>query len=184
MAKYCLIWLAFGLCYANDALTKIKSHYAQLGQPKKAIVVFDIDDTLLSNEQFIQADGGYFLKRIIGFQRLGQLTLIDRQKEIYDWCIANGIGVVMITFRCETEYPSTVINLKEQGIHQWQKLVLFPKPCDYHMTTAQAYKEKVRQKLTQQGYQVIATVGDQYSDISGEANGVPIKVKDPGYFTQ
>lgn len=170
--------------YAADAVTQIQQQYNQLGKPKNAIVVFDIDDTLLSNQPFIEADGAYILKRIIGFQRLAQLPLIDEQKAIYDWCVAHDVGVVMITFRCDTEYSTTVINLKEQGIDRWQKLVLFPSPCDYTATTAKAYKEKVRQKLVKDGFYVLATVGDQYSDIEGKENGIPIKAKDPGYLTK
>jgi predicted secreted acid phosphatase len=179
-----IILFSITLTHASDAVTQIQKQYDQLGKPKNAIVVFDIDDTLLSNQWFIEADGAYILKRIIGFQRLAQLPLIDKQKAIYDWCIAHDVGVVMITFRCDTEYSTTVVNLKEQGIGRWQKLVLFPSPCDYATTTAQAYKEKVRQGLVKDGFYVLATVGDQYSDIEGKENGIPIKAKDPGYLTK
>lgn len=180
--------MTIGLTSANlvGPLEQLTQHYNTLGKSKSEqfTVVFDIDDTLLSNQLLIDSDHGYKLDRVIGYQRLSKLPLISEQKEMYDWCIKNNISVVFITFRCESERLQTIKNLKQQNISKWEKLILFPEPCDYQSISAKEYKTKERKKLTEAGYHIIAAVGDQYSDIHGGYTDLAIKLDDPGYYTK
>lgn len=148
------------------------------------MVVFDIDDTILSNELIINADQGYNLNRVIGYQRLSKLPLIPEVKTLYDWCLKHNINVAFITFRCSSERLLTIRNLKQQNIDEWRALILFPEPCDYHSTTAKEYKTNERKKLTQAGFTIMAAIGDQYSDIHGGYADLSIKLDDPGYYTK
>lgn len=164
-------------------LDQLKTHYINSDQSKNLIVVFDIDDTILSNKLIINADNGYDLNRVVGYQRLSKLPLISQQKQIYDWCLQNNVKVAFITFRCESERLQTIKNLKQQNISNWTKLILFPEPCDYQSITAKDYKTNERKKLTEDGFTVLAAIGDQYSDIHGGYTDLSIKLDDPGYYT-
>ena len=165
-------------------LDQLKNHYQQLEKPDNLLVVFDIDDTILSNKLIINSDYGYDLYRVIGFQRLSKLPLMSEQNDIYQWCLQNNIGVVFITFRCETERLQTIKNLREQNLNQWDKLILFPEPCDYQTISAKEYKTDARKKLTESGFNILAAIGDQYSDIHGGYTDLSIKLDDPGYYTK
>lgn len=190
MAKFwwccCLV---FGIVTQTQAdlvseIDQLKYEYSKNKDKKNLVVVFDIDDTILSNKLIIGADGGYYLDRVIGHQRFSNLPSIKKQKDIYDWCIKHNVGVVFITFRCESERLSTIKNLKEQNITRWRNLILFPMPCNYKDTTALAFKTSVRQDLTKKGVHILAAIGDQYSDVEGGYTDLSIKLDDPGYYTQ
>jgi hypothetical protein len=49
------------------------------------------------------------------------------------------------------------------------------------MTTVQ-YKSSARAAIEQQGYRIIANVGDQYSDLAGGHADVAYKLANPFYF--
>lgn len=167
-------------------LEQLINHYNSLdrNQIENLTVIFDIDDTILSNQLIINSDQGYQLDHVIGYQRLSKLPFIYDQKLIYDWCLTHNINVVFITFRCESERLQTIKNLKQQNISKWEKLILFPEPCDYKSISAKDYKTSERKKLIESGYHIIAAVGDQYSDIHGGYTDLAIKLEDPGYYTK
>lgn len=168
-------------------IDQLQQHYNNLNENDKntnLITIFDIDDTILSNKLIINSDYGYDLNHAVGSQKLSKLPLISEQKELYDWCLENNIGVVFITFRCETERLQTIKNLKQQNISQWTKLILFDEPCDYKSISAMSYKTEKRKMLSESGYHIFATIGDQYSDIHGGYSGLEIKLDDPGYYTK
>lgn len=167
-----------------EPLDQLKSTYQTIDKKSDLLIVFDIDDTILSNKFSIKADNGYVLNRQIANQRLSKLTVMNNIKEIYDWSLANNIGVVFITYRCETERLQTNKNLHEQNLDNYMQLILFPEPCDYKSVSAQTYKTHQRMLLVEKGYTIIAAVGDQYSDILGGYAKTEIKLPDPGYYTK
>src|SRR5262249_8741337 len=58
----------------------------------------------------------------------------------------------------------TLWNLDRAGYEGWAKLVT--RPDDPH-PTVEAFKTEERRKLAEAGYTIIATVGDQESDLEG-----------------
>ena len=75
-------------------------------------------------------------------------------------------------------------NLYEQGFRYWNSLVMFQEPCDYTSTKAIDFKSKVRKNFSNNGFHIIASIGDQYSDLKGGYTDMFFKIKNPGYFTE
>jgi hypothetical protein len=55
------------------------------------------------------------------------------------------------------------------------------KPPGTTLTTV-AYKSGARAAIEQQGYRIIASVGDQYSDLAGGHEDKAFKLPNPFYF--
>jgi acid phosphatase len=73
----------------------------------------------------------------------------------------------------------TTENLQEQGFKDWDGLILKP---DASTQTTVAYKSGARAGIEQQGYRIIANVGDQYSDLAGGHEDKAFKLTNPFYF--
>ena len=84
-----------------------------------------------------------------------------------------------ITGRPEAQRAVTADNLDKQGFHNWNGLTL--KPAGSTLTTV-AYKSGARAAIEQQGFHIIANVGDQYSDLAGDHADRAFKMPNPFYF--
>jgi len=71
----------------------------------------------------------------------------------------------------------TAANLKSAGYQGWAGLSLNPGGLD-----TVPYKSGERVKIEQNGYEIIANVGDQYSDLAGGHADVTYKLANPFYF--
>lgn len=84
-----------------------------------------------------------------------------------------------ITGRREATRQVTTENLTREGYSGWAELVL--KPAASTQTTV-AHKSGARAAIEQQGYRIIASVGDQYSDLAGGHEDIAFKLPNPFYF--
>ena len=84
-----------------------------------------------------------------------------------------------VTGRPEAQRDVTVQNLTREGYKDWDGLSL--KPAAPAMTTVQ-YKSGARAAIEQQGFRIIANVGDQYSDLAGGHADRAFKIPNPFYF--
>ena len=73
----------------------------------------------------------------------------------------------------------TIENLEREGYGGWAGLAL--KPAGSTLTTV-AYKSGARAATEQQGYRIVANIGDQYSDLAGGHADRAFKVPNPFYF--
>jgi len=73
----------------------------------------------------------------------------------------------------------TIENLEREGYSDWAGLTL--KPAGSTLTTV-AYKSGARAAIEQQGYRIVANIGDQYSDLAGGHADRAFKVPNPFYF--
>jgi acid phosphatase len=73
----------------------------------------------------------------------------------------------------------TIENLEREGYHDWAGLTL--KPAGSTLTTV-AYKSGARAAIEEQGYRIIANIGDQYSDLAGGHADRAFKVPNPFSF--
>ena len=112
------------------------------------MVVFDIDDTILSNQAPIKSHNSFSIPHLIAYQHRGSLSKIQETKEVYDWLNKNNIKVAFITFRCEIHRLSTIKNLYEQGFRNWDSLIMYQEPCNYSTTKAIDFKRSERKKLS------------------------------------
>src|SRR5262245_3420532 len=157
--------------------------------PRPAIVL-DIDETSLSNWPAYKANGW---GRVVNgpcdveqgpcglraWQGLAQskalaptLQLAKRAREL-------GVAVFFISGRPATLREATERNLREQG-YEWDEVIVFPPGASF--PSAVDFKAPERRKITERGYTIILSMGDQESDLKGGYAERVFKLPNPVYF--
>jgi predicted secreted acid phosphatase len=146
---------------------------------KKQAIVFDVDETVLSNYTAIVADGFVYgpKSQSEAVDEIG--TAIKPSLDLFNLAKAKGIAVFFITGRGEAQRAPTEDNLKREGFTGYQQAIL--KPAGFTGTTV-AYKAGARKAIEDQGYNIVASVGDQYSDLAGGYADRLFKLPNPFYF--
>jgi len=162
------------------------------GEVSKPALVLDIDETSLSNWSNLKANNFGFIAdgacdRLpngpCGFKAWilqGVAPAIMPALDLFNAAKAKGVAVIFITGRRDRERQATLWNLDRAGYEGWAKLVT--RPDDDAHPTVEAYKTEERRKLAEAGYTIIATVGDQQSDLDGGFAECTFKVPNPFYF--
>ncbi len=169
----------------SHAAVKAGKHFARrvarpLREGEKRAIVFDIDETTLTNISHIAAqDFGYVPEVWSRWVASGQARAIVPVQLIYDVAVQNNVAVFFITGRGPADAPGTERNLRETGYRVWQQIHY--KPAGYE-GTAQAYKTAVRKKLVEEGYTILLNIGDQHSDLAGGYAERTVKLPNPFYF--
>ncbi len=165
---------------ANKYLVKRVAKGAKPG--KKLAVVFDIDETTLTNLSHILAnDFGYVPKIWDTWVAEGRAPAIVPVQTIYDAAVRAKVDVFFITGRAEGVRAATEKNLREVGYDKWTGI--FFKPVDDVTLSTRGFKIGTRRKLTQEGYIIIANIGDQDSDLVGGYAERTFKLPNPFYIT-
>lgn len=162
---------------AKDALKK----YLPVGN-KKLALVFDIDDTALSNWEHIkEQDFGYNPELFKAWENLAQCKAIKPVLELYKFAQLHGFAVFFITGRRQSQYEATKLNLIKVGFCNFDGLFL--KPDDFNGPSACLFKTKYRAYIEQLGYTIVLNIGDQISDIAGCPQAhYNIKISNPMYI--
>jgi HAD superfamily, subfamily IIIB (Acid phosphatase) len=162
------------------------------GDAKLPAIVFDIDETSLTNWPSLAADNFGFIAGgpcdalpagPCGFDRWIAMATAKPLKpalKLFEAAKSKRIAVIFITGRRDHQRDATLINLDHAGFDGWTELHTRPDLDDF--PTAQAYKTAERIKVEAEGYTVIANIGDQMSDIQGEHAQCTFKVPNPFYF--
>jgi predicted secreted acid phosphatase len=156
---------------------KKKGRAAACPAPRLAIVL-DIDETSLSNYaqlealNFSNAPGAL----IQGATSTNQ-PAIAPTLDLYRQARAAGISVFAITGRPTLVQSLTMQNLASAGYTDLQGV--FFKPSS---DTVIPFKSGERAALEQQGYRIVANVGDQESDLAGGHADRSFKLPNPFYF--
>lgn len=140
-------------------------------------IVFDIDETALSNWTVIQADD---YGRIIpgscdalpsgpcgwaAWDMLGRSTVLRPTLELYRRARALNVSVFFISGRPESQRGPTEQNLRQAGYDTFSKLVMTKDGAK--LSSAADFKAPARAAIQRAGYTIIANVGDQPSDLAG-----------------
>ena len=140
-------------------------------------VVFDIDETALSNWEAIKANDfgrvGYGpCDRLphgpCGLQawdQLAQSTVIQPTMDIFPTARDRGAAIFFITGRGESQRAATERNLQAVGYTGYTQLIMEPQGA--HYVSAADFKAPQREQIELWGYTIIANVGDQPSDLDG-----------------
>ena len=148
---------------ATRAKAWIEERAARGGE--KLTVIFDLDETLLFNWPHISAmDFGYVPSAWDEWVNEAKAPPIESVREVYRAARRLGIDVVFITGRPENHRTGTEQNLKAIGCDDHAALLC--KPAGYP-GGSMAYKTATRERLTREGRQIIANIGDQVSDLAG-----------------
>jgi len=173
-------WEQALICAVQKAKSILQS-YVPVGD-KKLAVVFDIDETVLSNWDFyLKMDFGYNHDRHKDWEFSAQAKAIEPIKDLYTFAKDNGFALFFITGRRENQRESTIKNLKKAGFSDWQDV--FFKPMDYAGSRTKDFKSGWRNKITQLGYTIVVNIGDQESDLDGEPQALNnFKIPNPVYI--
>lgn len=170
---------------------------ARLATPGPWAVVFDIDETALSNFPALKAnDFGWIVSApcrveadgkivspcgILQWILLGTARPLVPVREVYEIAIRAGAAVHFVTGRPDTPEmrAATERNLREAGYAQWRSVVL--KPTNRKLTTIE-FKSGERRRLNEEGQVVVATIGDQQSDLDGGHAERGFLIPNPFYY--
>jgi predicted secreted acid phosphatase len=157
---------------AAPAIAWISDEAPRVDRPA---VVFDIDETALSNWEAIKAND--FGRVIDGacdrlpdgpcgwraWDLRAQSTVIQPTMDVYNAAKDRGAAIFFITGRDETQRAATVRNLQAVGYTGYTQLIM--EPPGAHYVSAADFKAPQREQIQQQGYTIIANIGDQPSDL-------------------
>lgn len=158
-----------------DAIRQVRL----LNLPKNSAFVFDVDETALSNMEYeLKYDFGYIKEEWNKWVLAEKAPAIRQVKNFYDTLLAMGLKIIFITGRSEEQYQATFNNLKKAGYGVFDTLICRNK--NEIGLSAREYKTAKRKELTQKGYNIVGSIGDQWSDLEG--GYTIIKVKLPNYM--
>ncbi|MFJ1268962.1 HAD family acid phosphatase [Legionella lytica] len=154
---------------------------AKRQNPKKLAIILDIDETSLSNYKYmIKRDFTGTKAQFHQEVMAASSPAIKPTLSLYNNAIQHGVNVFFITGRRQPETHATIKNLHRAGYHKWAGLYL--RPSGYEQKSIIPFKSRTRELITQQGYTIIATIGDQYSDIKGGYAEKGYKLPNPYYY--
>ena len=154
---------------------------AKSAKPEKLAIVLDIDETSVTNyDTIIARDFSDDKQKIHKAWTEGNAPVIKPMLSLYNTALKEHVAVFFVTGRSEIFRKATNKNLKLAGYQQWAGLYL--KPNDYKQSSIVPFKTQTRAAITQQGYTVIASLGDQNSDLVGGYAEKTFKLPNPYYF--
>ncbi len=149
---------------------------------ERLAVVFDLDETLLSNWPEISGlDFGYNPAVWDAWIAEGKAPAIKPVQELYRTARRLGVEVILLSGRRERDRPGTEKNLRAIGCADYAALLL--KPTETKEKTG-PFKTATRARLITEGWTIVANIGDQDSDFAGGFAERDFKLPDPFYVTQ
>ena len=156
------------------------AQHARSGVERPA-VVFDIDETLLSNWPYLIAnDFARLTPRFVEWARRAECPPIEPVKRFFVTMRDAGIACFLITGRRENLRTVTERNLEHAGLTGWRGIAFRPVADDDPSIVP--FKSGERAKIEQQGYTIVANIGDQESDLEGGHALHVCKVPNPMYL--
>ena len=148
---------------------------------KKLAVVLDIDETLLSNyPDMVKADFGGTMSQMDRVMAEAHDRAFAPARRFYHYAVRHNVAVFFVTGRNEFLRAATVKNLRKAGCTTYRRIYMLPN----HVIpkTVIPFKSAMRRRIEKQGYDVVLTIGDQYSDIKGGYADKGVKLPDPFYY--
>jgi acid phosphatase len=176
-------------CYSSDldlqadrAIKFLLRRASHRRTGEKLAVVFDIDETTLSNyEEMLKVGFAYDANAFNAWVDQASAPAIPGTLRIFKQAQQLNVSVFFLTGRPEKQREATERNLKSQGCDSWQQLIL--RAPEQSNLTAVDYKSAARAGIIAQGYTLVLNVGDQWSDLRGRPEAeYSVKYPDPYYF--
>lgn len=159
----------------NDA----KKKFDKVEVESNSAVIFDVDETALNNYGLAKMmDFGYVYDLNKKWNEELKATAFKPVKDLYDYLLNKGFKIVFLTGRNSNEYDVTYKNLIKECYTEFDTLITQSK--EDQKLKSQEFKSKIRTELTNKGYQIVGTVGDQWTDLNGPYSGIQIKL--PNYL--
>ncbi len=168
--------------YAQDVACvadSIRRYLNSIQLPCNAAVVFDVDDTVICSFDYSQDNNfGYNPKTFHKWEKTPKKA-IPAMLELYHFIQSKGITIFFVTGRRENRRKATEQNLKSAGFTSWQGIYLQPE--DDNANSIMPFKSAARRQIEEQGYSIVANIGDQESDLLGGYALKAFKVPNPIY---
>jgi acid phosphatase len=163
----------------NQAVQEAKEKFDKVEFKNNSLVIFDVDETALDNYELAKQMGfGYVYEMNKKWNAEMKAPAIQPVKELYDFLLAKGSKIIFLTGRNFPEYKVTYDNLKSDGYTTFDTLIT--QMDNERNLSATEFKSKKRVELTEKGYNIVGTVGDQWSDLEGPDHGIQVKI--PNYL--
>ena len=177
--------------YDNDIVSVVKDAEAyidaraktnaKMQNPAKLAIVLDIDDTTLSNYQdIIERNFCPDDVKIKRAEQRGKSPAINPMLALYKNARKSGVAIFFVTGRGQDLQKPTERNLKAVGYTTWNGIFFRPK-VDSNKSVV-PYKTQVRANIQAQGYTIVASIGDQDSDLAGGYAEKTFKLPNPYYY--
>lgn len=159
---------------------RIAKHKAQKEQ-KQLAVVLDLDETLLSNYPHMEHFGFGGDKQLIeDYIAKGDDPVLPSAFRFVQFAQKHDVAVFFVTGRSESYRVATEKNLHKVGVNHWKHLYM--RPDSYHAGSIVPFKTAMRAAIEKQGYVVVESIGDQWSDIKGGHVEKGYKLPNPFYL--
>jgi len=163
----------------EDVVKEAEKEFDKIKIKNNSAVVFDVDETALDNYALAKSMGfGYVYKMNKEWNAEMKSPALKPVKELYDYLLERGVHIIFLTGRNFPEYEVTYQNLKNVGYTVFDTLIT--QIGDETKMKSRDFKSSKRVFLTNEGYDIIGTVGDQWSDLRGEDHGIQVKI--PNYL--
>jgi predicted secreted acid phosphatase len=158
------------------AATHIKDF---IGKPN-ICVIFDIDQTAIDQYQFMNdKDFGWDEQALEESFVITSFPAMYLILELYKNLVENKISVIFLTSKRKKYDEYTIKQLANAGYTNHTKLIT---RSDEDIGTIQEYKIRERKNLVSEGWNIIANVGDQQSDLDGGYPALDFCFKLPNPF--
>ncbi len=165
----------------DNVIREAIDKFSKVEFTENSVVIFDVDETALNNYEVSKKMGyGYVYEMVYEWTQNAKVPAFPQVKELYNYLLRKGSKIIFLTARGYDEYDATYKNLINQGYNGFDTLITKSKN-EYDMKSLE-YKSAKRDELVQKGYEIIGTVGDQWSDIEGPHHGIQVKI--PNYLYQ
>ena len=174
----------YAKCFAHAARPAqeiLRKEIAARRPGDRIAVVFDIDETVLSNWGYLTSVG--FNLNAATFEpwvRKHNDPALAPTVALFREARAANVPVFFVTGRHEPLRAATMRQLKAAGIEGWSGLYLTPE--NYAQTSIVPFKSGIREKLEAQGWKIVLNIGDQWSDLEGGHATHNVKLPNPYYF--
>ena len=163
---------------AAEATAWLERRAAQGG--KRLTVIFDLDETLISNWSHMKAMGfAYVPAAWTAWVQSGQGAAIEPVRDVYRAARCLGIDVIFLTGRPESERRGTEKNLRAIGCGDYAELICKP---DTANETTGFFKTAGRARIEGEGRVIIANIGDQGRGLEGGYAEKSFKLPNPFYL--
>lgn len=152
----------------------------------KPALVLDIDETALSNYSWMVSvdflrDSPLLSNLFAAQARKENTPALAPTLKLYRAARTADVSVFFITGRGVALQQVTEANLRKAGYTSWAGATFHPAGGEPEPSVV-PYKSAARKAIEEQGYTIIANVGDQNSDLEGGSGACQHKLPNPYYY--
>ncbi|MCX5383167.1 HAD family acid phosphatase [Streptomyces sp. NBC_00083] len=162
---------------------------------RKPAIVLDVDDTTLLTYDYEKKNGfAYNAAAFDAYVQSAQSIAVFGMPDLVNYAAKNGVTVFFLTGRDASQRNASAVNLTKAGYavpvdaaHFFLKDKANPPAylsCAKPTWTCSTvdYKAGTRKHIESLGYNIVANLGDQYTDLSGGYADNTYKIPNPMYF--